>query len=401
MKKFLGISLFVIIAGFSYILMSTTGLNYDGLTLALISDKLNQTNECFDRSYMQISDSLLTTWDSLFDELGISGNPFAMMLHFIEYLRAMDQEDSDECFLLRDMIANNSTNLMSSVVATCAIMQKKGWDFQVFFNENEYYLGINLTGDWQVRKGNWVEKDGKSYFLKEFDYKTPVGELKSDNPASTYQCLKSSKVDLKPVPLVNSLPVFRGSIHEKRLVWFYKNKKYHITAVIPHGQAEYTMNLPASLFGTVASGVYEFNNMGLVDDLKYFVEDFGEYDKVNFLFKLSQSESIFIYDNKESIKSITHQLIEGHNDCDGRSIFLYCLLDAVLGYDSADMVFINWPNHLAIGLKPKTRTAEDILKGQDAVYIGDKYYILDPAYVGDTYWGSKMKRLSDECEIIR
>ena len=156
MKKFLGISLFVIIAGFSYILMSTTGLNYDGLTLALISDKLNQTNECFDRSYMQISDSLLTTWDSLFDELGISGNPFAMMLHFIEYLRAMDQEDSDECFLLRDMIANNSTNLMSSVVATCAIMQKKGWDFQVFFNENEYYLGINLTGDWQVRKGNWV-----------------------------------------------------------------------------------------------------------------------------------------------------------------------------------------------------------------------------------------------------
>jgi len=401
MKKFLGISLFVIIAGFSYILVSTTGLNPDGLTLGLISDELDKTNECFDRSYRQISDSLLTTWNSLFDALGISGNPFAMMLYFIEYFRAMDQEYSDECFSLQDMIANNSTNLMSSVLTTCAIMQKMEWDFQVFFNENECYLGINLTEDWQIRKGNWVEKDGKSYFLKEFNCKTPVGKLESDNPASTYQCLKSSKLDLRPVPLVNSLPVFQGSIHEKRLVWFYKDKKYHITVEIPHGQAEYTRNLPASLFGTVASGVYEFNNMGLIDNLKYFVEDFDEYDQVNFLFKLSQSESIFIYDNKKPIKSITNQLIEGHNDCDGRSIFLYCLLNAVLGYDSADMVFINWPNHLAIGLKPKTRTAEDILKEQDAIYVGDKYYILDPAYVGDTYWGNKMKRLSDECEIIK
>ncbi len=401
MKKFLGISLFVIIAGFSCILVSTTGLNPDGLTLGLISDELDKTNECFDRSYRQISDSLLTTWNSLFDALGISGNPFAMMFYFIEYFRAMDQEDSDEYFSLQDMIANNSANSMSSMLTTCAIMQKMEWDFQVFFNENECYLGINLTEDWQIRKGNWVEKDGKSYFLKEFNCKTPVGKLENDNPASTYQCLKSSKLDLKPVPLVNSLPVFRGSIHEKRLVWFYKNKKYHITVEIPHGQAEYTRNLPASLFGTVASGVYEFNNMGLIDNLKYFVEDFDEYDQVNFLFKLSQSESIFIYDNKKPIKSITNQLIEGRNDCDGRSIFLYCLLNVVLGYDSADMVFINWPNHLAIGLKPKTRKAEDILKEQDAIYVGDKYYILDPAYVGDTYWGNKMKRLSDECEIIK
>lgn len=401
MKKFLGISLFVIIAGFSYILVSTTGLNPDGLTLGLISDELDKTNECFDRSYRQISDSLLTTWNSLFDALGISGNPFAMMLYFIEYFRAMDQEDSDEYFSLQDMIANNSTNSMSSMLTTCAIMQKMEWDFQVFFNENESYLGINLTEDWQIRKGNWVEKDGKSYFLKEFNCKTPVGKLESDNPASTYQCLKSSELDLKPVPLVNSLPVFCGSIHEKRLVWFYKDNKYHLTVEIPHGQAEYTRNLPASLFGTVASGVYEFNNMGLIDNLKYFVEDFDEYDQVNLLFKLSQSESIFIYDNKKPIKSITNQLIEGHNDCDGRSIFLYCLLNVVLGYDSADMVFINWPNHLAIGLKPKTRIAEDILKGQDAIYVGDKYYILDPAYVGDTYWGNKMKRLSDECEIIK
>ena len=401
MKKLLGIIVFVIIATLSYILVSKAVFISNELGLGLASSILDQENKCFDRSYKQITDSLLTTWDTLFTASGIRENPFAMMLYFIEYFRAMDQTDSDECFSLQEIIANNSTNLLSSVIATCAIMQKMGWDFQSFFNKNECYLGIHFTEDWQIRKGNWVEKDGKSYFLKEFDYETPIGELKNDNPASTYQCLRSSKVKLEPVPLINSLPVFHGPSNEKRLVWFYQGKKYAVSVWIPAGQVKFTRNLPASLFGTIASGVYEFSNMGLIDDLKYLVDDFEEYDKVNFLFKLSQSESIFVYDNKKPIKSVTNQLIEGHNDCDGRSIFLYCLLDAVLGYDSTDIVFINWTNHLAIGLRPRTRAAEDILKEQDAVYVGDKYYILDPAYVGDTHWGSKMERLSDECEIIK
>ncbi|GAI96831.1 unnamed protein product, partial [marine sediment metagenome] len=37
---------------------------------------------------------------------------------------------------------------------------------------------------------------------------------------------------------------------------------------------------------------------------------------------------------------------------------------------------------------------------QDGFYAGDGYYILDAAYVGDTYWGSKMNRFPDECKII-
>ena len=137
MKKLLGIIVFVIIATLSYILVSKTVFISNELGLGLASSISDQENKCFDRSYKQITDSLLTTWDTLFKTSGVRDNPFAMMLYFIEYFRAMDQDDRDECFSLQEIIANNSTNLLSSVIATCAIMQKMGWDFQYFHNKNQ------------------------------------------------------------------------------------------------------------------------------------------------------------------------------------------------------------------------------------------------------------------------
>lgn len=401
MKKFIGIIIFIVIIGSLYISLRKTIFSSQNLGLSLTSGILDEENRCFDKTYGQISDSLLGEWSALFTTSGIGDNPFAMMLYFVRYFNGMEQHDGNECFSFQEIMTNNKTNIISSTIVTCAIMQKLGWDFQCFYNNNECYLGVHFTEAWQVRKGNWVERDGKNYFLKEFDYRTPAGDLKSENPAKTYQCLKTRNKELLPVSLINSLPTFRGFSHEKDLVWFYKGKRYSITAWIPEEQAEWTSNLPVSLYGTVVSGVHEFDNIGIKDDLIYLVRDFEEYDQVNLLFKLSQSESIFVYNNKKPIKSITNQLIEGENDCDGRSIFLYCLLKIVLDYDSTEMVFINWTNHLAIGLRPKTNSAEELLKQTNAEYVGDRFYILDAAYVGDTYWGSKMKRLSDDYEIIR
>ncbi|MGB3340161.1 MAG: hypothetical protein WBB37_01605 [bacterium] len=401
MKKFIAVIMFIAAITILYISTKKTTFSPGDLSLSFTTSILDEENKCFNRSYEQIHDSLLEAWNSVFTISGIENNPFAMMLYFIRYFNALEQNDNTRCFSFQEIISSDNTNVISSAIATCAIMQKMGWDFQFFYNENEYYLGINFTEDWQIRKGNWVERNGKSYFLKEFDYITPVGELKSDNPAKTYKCLIARSKDLHPIPLINSLPVFSGFNYEKSLVWFYKGRRYSLTAWIPEEQAQWTVNLPVSLHGTVASGIFEFDNIGIIGNLEYLIKDYDEYDKVNFLFKLSQSESIFVYDNKKPIKSITNQLIEGQNDCDGRSIFLYCLLNIVLDYDSNGMVFINWENHLAIGLKPQTRTAKEMLEKEKAGSVDGDYYVLDAAYIGDTHWGSMMKRLSDEYEIIR
>ena len=401
MKKTIGISVLLILIAILYISTKKTMFTSDELSLSLTTGVLDEENRCFNRSFGQIDDSLLRTWDSLFITSGIDNNPFAIMLYFIEYFNGLEQSNHIEYLSLTDIIKSGRTNVISSAIATCAILQRMGWDFQFFYNDNEYYLGVNFTEDWQVRKGNWVERGGKSYFLKEYDYSTPVGDLKTDTPAKTYKCIVAKKDGLAPVTLIKSLPGFRGFEIEKKLVWFYQEKKYHLTAWIPKEQVLWTLNLPVSLYGTVASGIIEFDNLGIVEDLEYLIKDFNEYDKVNFLLKLSQSESIFVYDNKKPIKSISNQLIDGQNDCDGRSIFLYCLLNIFLDYGSDDLIFINWTNHLALGLKPRTEAARKRLEKEKAEYVDDGYYILDAAYVGDTYWGSKMKRLSGEYIIIR
>ncbi|HEC78151.1 MAG TPA: hypothetical protein ENI34_03290 [candidate division WOR-3 bacterium] len=357
-------------------------------------------NNCFNQSYNQLSDSLIAVWDSIFQANGIKDEPFAMMLYLIEWFNQMSSEETTGYHSIAKISSTGKTNLRSSILAVCAIMQKFGWDILCFYNEDECYLGLALDETWKIRKANWVEKNNKNYYLKEFDTVTPVGELKIDNPASKYRSIKAKKENLNPIPIIRKMPVFGDPVFEKVLKWYYKNMEYNTTVSIPKAQIEWTQNLPPSLYGMTNPGIIELKRIGLVDRLKIMLNNFQEYDRVNFLLKFCQSESIFIYDSKQQIQSVSKQLTEGYNDCDGRSIFLYCLLRAVLDYSDEDIIFLSWPNHLALGLRPKTEEAVKILEENDGYSVNDKFYILDPTYLGNTGWGSKMKRLSNDCEII-
>jgi hypothetical protein len=399
MKKM--IFVYCIIAGVIFgIIIGNIVLGQNSLGLAFIPMAINKENQYFNKSYSQISSSMIASWDSTFRELGIDDDPFWMTIYFIKFFQDFEKKDTKRYFSLREILSKRHSNIKSNVIAISAIMQKLDWDVIFFYNKKEYYIGLNFTENWRIRKGNWVEKDGKTYYLKEFDDFTPAGELKRDDPASTYRTLKYKRPKLKPLPPVVDLPAFSDVTYKKRLKWYYDNKEYAITIYIPKEQIEWTRNLPPSLYGMIASGMEELKNVDLTDKLKFLLSEFDEYDKVNFLLKFCQSESIFVYDGKQSIKSVSIQLLEGKNDCDGRSVFLYCLLRTVVDYDDSDIVFVSWPNHLSLGLRPKTKKAEKILR-KDGFYAGDKYYVLDAAYTGDTHWGSKMERLPNECEVIR
>ncbi|MEO0142972.1 MAG: hypothetical protein ABIL15_06445 [candidate division WOR-3 bacterium] len=367
-----------------------------------IGDIFFQFNSTFEESSRQVTDELFDPLDSLSGIENIKDNPFALVIFLIEHFSQFEKKGVKDSYLtINEILTKKVSNQKSGAIATVAIVQNLGWDIQLFYNERECYLGLNLSDDWKIRKGTWIEKDRRRYYLKEFDTRTPLGKLRYDNPASVYQSLRIDNTNLKPFPLIKSIPHFsRSPVHTKRLKWLFKNSVYQLTISIPAEQAEWTMNLPPSLYGMVSCGIEELKNLGIIDKLKFLVSNFDEFDRVNFLLKFCQSESIFSYDNSLPIKSITNQLIDGKNDCDGRSVFLYCLLWSVLDYPDSNIVFLSWPNHVALGLKPRTDSALAILM-EKGFYIGDNYFILDPAYLGDTHWGSKMDRLSDDCEIIK
>lgn len=383
-----------------FVFAGTFFIRSGGIHIPFLVSQFDKENSCFDASYRVISDSMITNWELLFTDLGIEDSPFWYILYYIKMFEDVTQRSADECIPLLTIIETGSSNTKSNALATCAIMQSLGYDVLCFFNDEECYLGLSLDETWVVRRGNWVEKDGKNYYLKEFDLTTPVGSLLTVEPASRYLSITSTSRNLKAIPLVQSLPPFGGDLLIKKLVWNFQDSVYTVLALIPEEQVQWTGNLPPSLYGMAFSGMAELRNIGVIEQLQSIVRGMSEYDGVHCLYELCQSEIICQYDGTQPIKSVSQQLIEGRNDCDGRSVLLYALLRTVMEYDKEAIVFLSWPNHIALGVKPaEAETYERLIERQ--AFFADGYAILDAAYSGDTEWGDKMARLSDTCEIIR
>ena len=325
--------------------------------------------------------------------------PFAMLMQLIKYFSTFDRESDGDYLALPEILEQKRGNVQSYITAICVIMQKWGWDVQYLYNKSEHYLGINFEEEWAIRQGHWVEIDGFRYYLKVFDTNTPVGELTVDEPLLTYQSLEAIDTRLKPLSLVDRLPDFDGIVYERRLNWHDGNTFFGLTVELPEEQVTWTRNLPSSLFGMVASGNAELVRLGLTERLRSMVTELDEYERVNFLLKFCQSEDIFTYDSTQPIISVSRQFFELRNDCDGRSVLLYCLLRTVLEYPDSHIIFIEWPYHVALALKPLTERSARLL-ALNGVSVGDDYYVLDPSYVGDTSWGSSIEFPGNEYRLI-
>jgi hypothetical protein len=355
----------------------------------------------FEKSYRQATPEVIATWDSTFRALEIHANPLAMAIEIIRFFSRPEFTEGPGLYTLNEIIAGKKTNILSDCITLVALMQAQGWDVEGFYGPNEYYIGLNLSDDWVVRKGSWVEMDGKKYYLKEFDDSTAVGETRIADPAASYHGLRAQRSDLKPIPVVKQLPIFGSrSVVSRRIKWRHDDSDHEITVAIPGEQLRWTKNLPASIYGMVYSGFDELRKLGLAESLREMISGRDEYDQVDFLYKFCQSETDFKYQPGLPIRSVTRQIWEGKNDCDGRSVLLCCLLHAALDFPLENIVFIGWENHLTLGVKPRTEKCLAILQAEGKS-VGDNFYILDPAYMGATHWGSKMKNLPEEYEIIK
>jgi hypothetical protein len=357
--------------------------------------------DTFNRSYRQATSKAIAFWDSPFRDLGIQSNPFAISIFYIRYFSRPDIKTADGLFSLNEILTDKKSNVLSSCLALVALMQAQKWDVECFYNPGECYIGLNLSDDWQIRKGAWVEMDGKKYYLKEFDDSTAVGETRIDKPGARYKSLPAKRVDLQPIPVMDKLPLFNPEPSvTRRVEWNYDYADHEINVTIPSAQLAWTKNLPASISGMVHDGFDELRNLGLVSGLRAMSDQGNEFDQVNFLLKFCQSETGFKYVPGLPIRSVTRQIWEGVNDCDGRSVLLCCLLHAVLEYPLENIVFVSWENHLALGVKPRTEKCLETLKAEGK-FVSDNFYLLDPSYMGATRWGSKMKTLSNQYEIIK
>ncbi len=376
-------------------------INTDLMPAALSGNATSEESICFKASGKQINDSMLTSIKLSIIEKGIDDDPFFMVMFLIDEFSQFEESDDNRCMTINEIHQAQRSNRKSNCLAVSAIMQKFGWNVRYYFSADEDYLGMPLEENWQIRKGNWIPQDGLLYYLKEFDLITPVGTIMKDDPAAKYQTVPLIQNDLKQIPLIVNLPHF-GPEHKSLLLkWQYRNIQYETIVMVPEEQVEWTRILPSSLYGIGYSGMIELRNIGLPAKLHPIIDTMSEYNKVSCLYKFSQSESIFTYCQEEPIKSISIQLIEAKNDCDGRSVFLYALLRSVLDYADSEIVFVNWKNHVALALRPRNEETVNSLMITNAYEVDRGFYLLDPAYGGASYWGAKMPRLGNKYDIIR
>jgi hypothetical protein len=374
----------------------------NGFAPIILSGKAASEEEvCFKTSFKQVNETMLAAIDTSMIAQGVDGDPLLMLMFLIKEFSGFDETGDDRCVPIKEIYLSRRSNRKSSCLAVSAIMQKKGWNVRYYFNDNEEYLGLPLEEGWQIRKGNWIPQDGVLYYLKEFNLMTPIGTILKDDPAAKYQTVPLARTDIRTIPLIKKLPYFKPDYVGLVLKWQYRQSVYEIVVMIPQEQIDWTRILPSSFYGIGYSGILELRNMHLPEKLQPIIDTMSEYNKVNCLYKFSQSESIFTYRTEESIKSISIQLNEARNDCDSRSVFLYALLRAVLDYSDPEIFFVNWENHVALALKPRSRETVDSLKSVDAFEVDSGFYLLDPAYGGASYWGAKMPRLGNKFEVIR
>ncbi len=356
----------------------------------------------FSRSTQQITEEMQSFWDSTFCDLGIDDSPFAQIIFLIRYFtQLIPAAPTDKFYTLEQIMDDRQCNRASGCIALTALMQARGWDVVSFFNDREWYLGLGLGEEWNIRKASWIPLNDRRYYLKEFDDTTAIGITQIDDPASRYNALSVTRPGLQSIPVVRYLPALDPEpVYSRRLRWQYDTCGYEAVLSIPREQLAWTGNLPASISGMLYCAFDELRRLKLDQVLVRFTSGCGEYEQVDRLLKFCQAESVFRYNPKVPIRSISRQLYDGENDCDGRSVLLGALLHTVLEYPIDHLLFIGWENHLALAVQPQTEECRRRLQDREAFAPVEGFYLLDPAYMGATHWGSKMKKLDGKFTVI-
>jgi len=374
--------------------------NYFGtkMELTLPANELvdNDDEECLRLSFEEIKNSdWPNQFKNMFKKLGVQKKPYAQLLFLIQFFNSFQNDDTNKFFTFNKMIQYRRANRKSKILCTLAFAQALGWDVQVFKNDAlGYYLGVNYGS--KIDCGYYIEWQGIRYIFKEFDMENRLGMVKFKNP-HTWIKLPTLSQNLNPVYHPYILPPF-SSNREKKLTWEWKGKKYSIIANLSDDQLSYVKLLPRDFKDMVLIGIEELKNTRIPKQLKELTKNMDEIEKVNFLMKFVQKA--FQYKTSD-IKTVTESFYDGYNDCDTRSIVLAGLLMTVIGYNASDILGLEWPNqHMALAVKPKTVFAKQNLAGGSITYNGEKYFIFDSTYEGDTAWGSMMPNLPKKCTII-
>ena len=200
-----------------------------------------------------------------------------------------------------------------------------------------------------TKLGSRPNLDGLSFLTNQRHTGKPFSFMTRVAPSFTMR--KQSSVAL---PLTGRKQMLRMKSYPDMARWFALFPEYEFERQVQFAQQE-----------------REWLQMGR--SVRQLARELGsEQEVINVLLRTIQTQFEYKIGPLRSMVEVVHSR---EADCDQMAMFmLVALLE--LGYSSKDVVAVNWPEHLALGIRSKGRSPE----GSSVRHNGTKYHVLDLTY---------------------
>ncbi len=276
---------------------------------------------------------------------------------------------SKEIFSAKDADRRNIQNLY-----TWFLLIKTGYQARIGYDKKKIYLLLPATT--MIYGKSYFKLDGNKFYKLSTQ---PVKEEKSS--IYTYPG-KYPGADKKLELRIKEWPTLKQVEKERKLIFKYQGKKYVITIIYEDQIVNFVKDYPQTTIDAYAGAPFsDLSRESFFKEIAKLVDGKSETSAVNLLLSFVQNSFSYKTDQQqfgyEKWFFAEETLNYPYSDCEDRSVIFARLVQEFLGLK---VVFLNYPQHMAVAVRFSKPVKGDKVKYKDKWYI-----ICDPTYIGATY----------------
>jgi hypothetical protein len=293
--------------------------------------------------------------------------PFVIDL--MSYRDKLKLNDWGFILLINEAAERLAQNSNAKVLLSWFVLSKAGYETRTAYNSSQVYLLVPAKS--MLYGVSFFNFDDKRYFVISAD-----GFVKNLGNVYTYKKNYPDAENLMEFR-VSNYPALGRKVVERDLSFTYKGKTYDIKVPYNLNEINYFRYHPQTEVTIYAeAGLSDWSGQILMKQLVPILEGKSESEAVNILLRFVQTAFKYKTDDEqfgyEKFFFAVESLYYPYSDCEDRSVLFSYLVKNMLGLD---LVFLNYPGHIATGVALKERVGE-------TVNFGNKVYtVADPTYI--------------------
>jgi hypothetical protein len=298
------------------------------------------------------------------DFASYDSSPFIEQLKYYKARKRLN--DWGYFMLVRALSDKILSDENASTLFSWGVLLKSGYDARIGFYNNEIKLLFASEDD--LFSIPFFTLDSKRYYLY-------GGNLKS---LRSYDA-EYKGADKKIRAFLQQRPILIAErVGFRNLEFEYKGKAYSFEAYFNPNLIEYMRSAPQLSMENYFTGTPDpLISKYLADSIKDKIQNFSDYDKVNFILRFVQKSFPYKTDDEqfgyEKYFYPEEMIYYQYSDCEDRSAFFAALVKKITGFE---VLILDYPGHVSTAVNIPGNVKGEYLSLKDK-----NYYIADPTYI--------------------